>query len=37
VISEHAIIHPSAKIADNVTIGAGTIIEADVEIGKVPG
>lgn len=34
MISEHAIIHPSAKIADHVTIGAGTIIDADVEIGE---
>jgi UDP-N-acetylglucosamine acyltransferase len=33
VISEHAIIHPSAKIANDVTIGPGTIIGADVEIG----
>lgn len=32
MISEHAIIHPSAKIADNVSIGAGTIVDADVEI-----
>lgn len=32
MISEHAIIHPSAKIADNVSIGAGTIIDANVEI-----
>jgi UDP-N-acetylglucosamine acyltransferase len=32
VISEHAIIHPSAKIADNVSIGVGTVIGADVEI-----
>lgn len=34
MISEHAVIHPSVKIADNVSIGAGTIIEADVEIGE---
>lgn len=33
MISEHAIIHSSAKIADDVTIGPGTIIGADVEIG----
>jgi len=32
VISEHAIIHPSANIADDVSIGPGTIIGADVEI-----
>ncbi len=32
MISEHAIIHPSAKIAENVSIGAGTIIDANVEI-----
>lgn len=34
MISEHAIIHPSAKIAEGVTIGAGCIIGADVEIGE---
>jgi UDP-N-acetylglucosamine acyltransferase len=34
VISEHAIIHPSAKLASNVTVGPGTIIGADVEIGE---
>lgn len=33
MISEHAIIHSSAKIADDVTIGPGTIIGEDVEIG----
>lgn len=33
MISEHAIIHPSAKIATDVEIGPGTIIGADVEIG----
>ena len=33
MISEHAIIHPSAKIGDNVSIGSGTIIEEGVEIG----
>lgn len=32
MISEHAVIHPSAKIADNVSIGAGAIIDANVEI-----
>jgi len=34
VISEQAIIHPSAKIAHDVTIGPGTVIGADVEIGE---
>jgi UDP-N-acetylglucosamine acyltransferase len=34
VISEHAIIHPAAKLAKGVTIGPGTIIGADVEIGE---
>jgi len=34
VINEHAIIHPSAKIAAGVSIGAGTIIGSDVEIGE---
>ena len=33
MISEHAIIHPSAKIGKNVSIGSGTIIEEGVEIG----
>lgn len=33
MIHETAIIHPSAKIADNVHIGPYSIIEADVEIG----
>ncbi len=33
MISEHAIIHSSAKIADDVTIGPGTIIGEDVKIG----
>jgi UDP-N-acetylglucosamine acyltransferase len=33
VISEHAIIHPSAKLGQNVVVGPGTIIGADVEIG----
>ncbi len=34
VISEHAIIHPSAKLAKDVTVGPGTIIGPDVEIGE---
>lgn len=34
MIHESAIIHPSAKIAKNVSIGPGTIIGADVEIGE---
>lgn len=34
MISEHAIIHPSAKLAEGVTVGPGTIIGADVEIGE---
>ncbi len=34
MISEHAIIHPSAKLASGVTVGPGTIIGADVEIGE---
>ena len=34
MINEHAIIHPSAKLANDVTIGPGTIIGADVEIGE---
>ena len=34
MISEHAIIHPLAKLAADVTVGAGTIIGADVEIGE---
>lgn len=33
VISEHAIIHPNAKIAEDVEIGPWTLIGADVEIG----
>lgn len=33
IISEHAIIHESAKIAPGVSIGPGTVIGADVEIG----
>jgi UDP-N-acetylglucosamine acyltransferase len=34
VIDERAIIHPSAKIAERVTVGAGSLIGADVEIGE---
>lgn len=34
MINEHAMIHPSAKIAKGVTIGPGTIIGPDVEIGE---
>jgi len=34
VINEHAIIHPSAKLAKGVSIGPGTIIGSDVEIGE---
>lgn len=34
MISEQAIINPSAKIAKGVTIGPGTIIGAQVEIGE---
>ena len=34
MINEHAIIHPSAKLAKGVTVGPGTIIGADVEIGE---
>jgi UDP-N-acetylglucosamine acyltransferase len=34
VISEHAIIDPSAKLAKGVTVGPGTIIGPDVEIGE---
>lgn len=34
MISEHAVIHPSAKLGPNVTVGPGTIIGADVEIGE---
>lgn len=34
MISEHAIIHPSAKLAKGVSVGPGTIIGADVEIGE---
>lgn len=34
MIDEHAIIHSSAKLAKDVTVGPGTIIGADVEIGE---
>ena len=34
MISEHAIIHPSAKLGKDVVVGPGTIIGADVEIGE---
>ncbi|QBR83321.1 acyl-ACP--UDP-N-acetylglucosamine O-acyltransferase [Legionella israelensis] len=34
MISKNAIIHPSAKLAKDVTVGAGTVIGADVEIGE---
>ena len=34
MIDERAIIHPSAKLAKGVTVGPGTIIGADVEIGE---
>ncbi|MCC5791970.1 MAG: acyl-ACP--UDP-N-acetylglucosamine O-acyltransferase [Legionellaceae bacterium] len=34
MIDKNAIIHPSAKIAEGVTIGPGSIIGADVEIGE---
>lgn len=34
MIDEHAIIHPSAKLAKGVTVGPGTVIGADVEIGE---
>lgn len=34
MINQHAIIHPSAKIADEVTIGPWTIIGENVEIGS---
>lgn len=33
-MSSSAIIHPSAKIAEGVTVGPGTVIGADVEIGE---
>lgn len=34
MIDKSAIIHPSAKLAAGVTVGAGSIIGADVEIGE---
>lgn len=34
MIDERAMIHPSAKLAKNVTVGPGTFIGADVEIGE---
>ena len=34
MIDKHAIVHPSAKIAADVTIGPGCIIGEHVEIGK---
>lgn len=34
MISEHAIIHPSAQLAEGVTVGPGTIIGEGVEIGE---
>jgi UDP-N-acetylglucosamine acyltransferase len=34
VINPHAVIHPSARIADNVTIGPWTIIGENVTIGE---
>ncbi len=34
MISEHAIIHSSAKLAKGVTVGPGTIIGPDVEVGE---
>ncbi len=34
MISDHAIIHPSAKLAQGVSVGPGSIIGADVEIGE---
>jgi len=34
MIDQRAVIHPSAKIADNVTIGPFSCIGADVEIGE---
>jgi UDP-N-acetylglucosamine acyltransferase len=34
VISDHAIIHPSATLAKGVVVGPGTIIGADVAIGE---
>ncbi|MBA2655727.1 MAG: acyl-ACP--UDP-N-acetylglucosamine O-acyltransferase [Tatlockia sp.] len=34
MIDERAMIHPSAKLASGVTVGAGTVIGPDVEIGE---
>ncbi|WP_133129426.1 acyl-ACP--UDP-N-acetylglucosamine O-acyltransferase [Legionella yabuuchiae] len=34
MISEHAIIHPGAKLAEGVSVGPGTIIGDGVEIGE---
>lgn len=34
MIDEKAIVHPSAKLAQGVTVGPGTIIGANVEIGE---
>ncbi len=34
MIDEHAIIHPSARLAEGVSVGPGSIIGADVEIGE---
>ncbi len=34
MISEHAIIHPSAQLGENVVVGPGTMIGANVEIGE---
>lgn len=34
MINDRAIIHPSAKVAEGVTIGPGSIIGAEVEIGE---
>ena len=34
MIDERAMVHPSAQLAKGVTVGAGTIIGADVEIGE---
>lgn len=34
MINEQAMIHPSAKLAQGVTVGPGSIIGADVEIGE---
>lgn len=34
MIDERAMIHPSAKLAEGVSVGPGTVIGADVEIGE---